>query len=136
MTGARLNTPCMTVARLVLAAVALGAPLHGFATQSPQARDEIDALISGLGRSGCEFERNGEWYRAAKAEAHLRKKYDYLRKRGLADTAEWFIERAASRSSVSGKPYRVRCPGRPVEPSAAWFERMLRQWRAKPPSTR
>lgn len=92
---------------------------------SAQAQREIDALIAGLGASGCRFERNGSWYDAATAEAHLRKKYEYLRKRDMADTAELFIERAASRSSMSGQAYRVRCgKDAPVE-SATWFERKL-----------
>ena len=91
-----------------------------------RAQREIAALIDGLGASGCRFERNGSWYDAKTAKAHLQKKYDYLRKRGMADTAELFIERAASESSMSGKPYHVRCPGAAAEPSRLWFERKLR----------
>lgn len=104
-------------------------PIRASAAPSAQAQREIDALIAGLGASGCRFERNGRWYDAATAKAHLRKKYDYLRKREMADTAELFIERAASRSSMSGEAYRVRC-GRdaPVE-SATWFERKLAEIR-------
>ena len=40
---------------------------------------------------------------------HLQRKYDYLLKKSLVDTSEQFIQRAASKSSVSGKPYRVKC---------------------------
>lgn len=98
------------------------------AQPAPQA--EIANLIAGLGSSGCAFERNGSWYDAARAQAHLQKKYDYLRKRGLADTTEHFIERAASSSSLSGKPYHVRCPGQPAQPSADWFRQKLRTLRA------
>lgn len=110
-------------------AIAL-APMPASAAPSAQAQREIDALIAGLGGSGCRFERNGDWHDAAAAKAHLRKKYEYLRKREMADTAELFIERAASRSSISGKAYRVRC-GRdaPVE-SATWFKRKLAEIRA------
>lgn len=89
------------------------------------ARREITALIVALGASGCEFQRNGTWYDAATARAHLQRKYEHLRKRDLAPTAELFIERAASRSSMSGKPYRVRCPGRAEQPSADWFLQRL-----------
>lgn len=95
------------------------------------ARREITALIAALGASGCEFQRNGRWYDAATARAHLQRKYEYLRKRDLAPTAELFIERAASRSSMSGKPYRVRCPGRAEQPSADWFLQRLRAVRAR-----
>ncbi len=97
-----------------------------------KARHEIDALIADLGNSGCAFERNGSWYDAKAARAHLQKKYDYLRKRDLADTAELFIERGASKSSISGKPYRVRCPGKTAEPSERWFRQRLQTLRAEP----
>ena len=43
----------------------------------------------------------------------------------LADTAEQFIERAASKSSISGRAYQVRCPGQPAQPAATWFKAKL-----------
>lgn len=116
MTASLLRTICATA--LLAAGVAAAAP-------TPQTQREIDWLIAGLGASGCRFERNGSWYDAKKAQAHLQQKYDYLRKRGMADTAELFIERAATESSMSGKPYHVQCAGRAVEPSAQWFKRRL-----------
>ena len=117
---------------LLVATMLLAAALPAGAAPSPQAQREIDALIAGLGASGCAFERNGHWYDAKTAKAHLQKKYDYLRKRDMADTAELFIERAASESSMSGKPYRVRCPGKSAEPSAQWFRQRLQALRAPP----
>lgn len=102
------------------------------AAPTAKAQREIDTLISGLGNSGCEFERNGSWHDAKAARAHLQKKYDYLRKRNMADTAELFIERAASKSSMSGKAYRVRCPGKTAEPSERWFRQRLQTLRAAP----
>ena len=102
------------------------------AAPTAEAQREIDGLIAALGGSGCEFERNGSWHDAKTARAHLQKKYDYLRKRGMADTAELFIERGASKSSMSGKPYRVRCPGKAVDAAAHWFEQRLRTLRAAP----
>lgn len=92
---------------------------------------EIAGLIAALGASGCEFQRNGSWHDAAAARAHLQRKYDYLRKRDLAPTAELFIERAATRSSMSGKAYRVRCPGRAEQPAADWFLQRLRASRTR-----
>lgn len=104
------------------------------AAPSPAARREIAGLIQALGDSRCEFNRNGRWYDATQARAHLQRKYDYLLKKNLVDTAEQFIDRAASRSSISGKAYRVRCPGRPEQDSAAWFHAWLQGLRgsAKP----
>lgn len=114
------------LAALVLAlsaAAALAAP-------PADARREIDGLIAALGRSGCQFQRNGRWYPASDAQAHLRRKYDWLRKRDLVDSAEQFIARAGTQSSVSGRAYRVRCAGRAAEPSAAWLRARLAALRA------
>ena len=96
---------------------------------------EVSAVIDALGASQCRFERNGSWHDAAAAQAHLRKKYDYLRKRGLAPTTETFIKRGASTSSRSGKPYRVRCGATPAMASATWLRaRLAVVRRAAPPS--
>ena len=94
------------------------------ATPAPAQR-EIDGLLQGLEQSGCRFQRNGRWYGGGDARRHLQRKYDYLLKRNLADTAEQFIERAASKSSISGRAYQVRCPGQPVQPAATWFRTKL-----------
>jgi len=113
----------------VLAGALLASALAGpTAAADPQA--EIDALIAALAGSGCEFQRNGSWHGAARAKAHLQRKYDWLRRRGLADTPELFIERAASRSSTSGRAYRVRCPGQPETSSAEWFDARLKRLRS------
>ena len=61
-------------------------------------------------------------YDSAKAADHLRGKYDYLLKKGWVLTSEDFIARAASESSMSHKPYQVRCAGKEAEPSAAWLK--------------
>lgn len=117
----------------ILVVLALGASaIIASAAPTAKAQREIDGLIAALGNSGCEFERNGTWHDAKTARAHLQKKYDYLRKRGMADTAESFIERGASKSSMSGKPYRVRCPDKAVDTAAHWFEQRLRTLRAEP----
>ena len=105
--------------------------LSGLAAQ-PAAQAEITGLIDALDSSGCRFERNGKWYDATEARVHLQRKYDWLRKRDLAATPEQFISRAASNSSVSGRPYHVQCPGAPAQPSADWFKRQLEQLRASP----
>jgi hypothetical protein len=91
------------------------------AAPSEAARREIGALIGALDGSSCRFQRNGSWHDAAEARAHLQRKYDYLLKKDKVDTAEQFIERAASQSSISGKAYRIACPGQPEQTAAAWF---------------
>src|SRR4051812_30662737 len=76
---------------------------------SPAARQEIAYLIGYLKSSGCHFNRNGNWYSASEAADPLNQKYQYLLKKGLVSSAKDFISRAASESSMSGKPYQVKC---------------------------
>jgi len=97
---------------------------------SPAAKGEIDYLLAQLERSGCEFNRNGTWYDGAKARAHLDEKYQYLLKKRMVSSAEDFIARAASDSSVSGKAYQVRCAGAAPVPSAVWLKSELARYRA------
>jgi Family of unknown function (DUF5329) len=63
------------------------------------ATKEISHLFECLNFSTCEFNRNGSWYKADKAAAHLNRKYEYLLRRNLVSSAEDFIERAATESS-------------------------------------
>jgi hypothetical protein len=104
------------------------ASVPAFAAPSPAAKKEIGQLMDALSRSGCQFQRNGSWYGAAEARAHLQRKYDYLLKKDRVDTAEQFIQRAASESSVSGRAYRVKCQGSEQDASA-WFGGQLQKLR-------
>ncbi|MCX2895631.1 YfeK family protein [Stenotrophomonas lactitubi] len=104
-----------------------------FAAPGAQVQREIAQLISSLDGSQCQFQRNGSWYGPADARSHLQRKYDYLLKKDMVDTAEQFIERAASQSSMSGKAYRIRCPGQPEQTSAAWFGARLQALRQRTP---
>ncbi|RZJ08199.1 MAG: hypothetical protein EOP39_14445 [Rubrivivax sp.] len=109
---------------LCLFSLATAAPLP------PPARAEVDALLSRLASSNCEFNRNGSWYSAAEAKTHLLRKLDALEGKDLVKTAEQFIERGASSSSVSGKPYWVRCAGKAPVESSRWLKAELLQVRA------
>lgn len=119
----------MPLLRVSLVLALLATP--AFAAPPPQAVTEIEHLITALGRSGCDFQRNGSWYPSRKAEEHLRRKYEWLRDRDKVATAEQFIQGAGTRSSVSGLAYHVRCPGRPVVESADWLRDRLREMRSR-----
>ncbi|MFY2762897.1 DUF5329 family protein [Arenimonas sp. MALMAid1274] len=82
---------------------------------------EVTALIAGLASSGCEFNRNGRWYDGPRAAGHLRRKYEHVRKRTPLPDTETFIDLAATRSSLSGQPYRVRCGKSAPMESRPWF---------------
>lgn len=107
-----------------LAASAGAAPLPA------PARAEVDALLTRLQSSGCEFNRNGSWYAGAEARAHLLKKLAALEGKDLVQTAEQFIARGASTSSMSGKPYFVRCAGKAPVESGQWLTAELQAVRA------
>jgi hypothetical protein len=112
----------------VLAALTVITPAV-LAQAAAPAVQEIHFLLDAVGQSKCQFNRNGSWYEADEARAHLQKKFDYLDKRKQAPTAEAFIERGASTSSVSGKAYQMRCPGMAPVTSAAWLTEQLARYR-------
>jgi Family of unknown function (DUF5329) len=125
----------MLRALVLLTAAWLASP--GYAAEPPAtAQAEIEHLLRYLEQSGCEFFRNGRWHRATDARGHLDRKYRYLVERGLVSSAEDFIARAGSESSVSGRPYQVRCGTAAPVPSARWLTDELRRHRSGPPGPR
>jgi hypothetical protein len=87
---------------------------------------EIDHLLQFIERSDCIFIRNGKEKNAADALAHIQKKYDYSK--GRVKTTEDFIKYAATKSSMSDKPYKVRCSGREIR-TADWLYKELQRLR-------
>ncbi len=90
---------------------------------------EINYLLGLIEQSGCEFFRNGTWYDAPQAQAHLRGKFDVLSASDQIKTAEDFIEKAASNSSMSGRPYQIRCDGAAAMSTNQWFSAALTRFR-------
>ncbi|MBC8058575.1 MAG: DUF5329 family protein [Rhizobiales bacterium] len=81
----------------------------GAAAASPHAheRSRIDKLISFVeSQKGMKFIRNGTEYECVDAAKFLRGKLESMGKE--VTTAREFIERIASKSSMSGKPYHVK----------------------------
>ncbi|HWP12256.1 MAG TPA: DUF5329 domain-containing protein [Ramlibacter sp.] len=93
-------------------------------------QNEVNFLLGYVAGSGCEFYRNGSWYGPQKAHSHLRDKYRYLTENNMVSTTEQFIERAASVSSFSGKPYQIRCAGSAAVSSQQWLREKLLELRA------
>lgn len=92
---------------------------------------EIRHLLEYLVNSDCKFYRNGEWYNAYEARQHINYKYKYLIEKGLINSTEQFILRAASGSSMSGKPYMVKCGDSEPIKSSVWFNSELTNFRKK-----
>ena len=91
-------------------------------------RDEIAHLIDFVRHSSCTFIRNGTEYNGGEAADHVQAKYDYYKDE--IKTVEDFIERAASKSVLSGKPYEVRC-GDKTMPAADWIRAEDSTYRAQ-----
>jgi hypothetical protein len=85
-------------------------------------RQEINHLLQYIESSGCIFIRNGKESTPVEARAHIQKKYDYFRNR--VKNTEDFIKYAATKSTISGKPYKVRCNGRETR-NADWLHTEL-----------
>jgi len=95
---------------------------------SPQSKVEIDYLFSYLKNSGCQFNRNGKWYGADEAVSHLGTKYKYLLEKNMLSTTDDFIDKAATSSSTSGKPYFVKCGNEEPMQSSVWFKAVLSKY--------
>lgn len=118
-----------------LAAVFALLALHaGVANAAPDARaqQEIAALLAFVGQSHCSFIRNGKSYGADQAQSHLADKFHYLLRMDKVSTAEDFIDRAGTQSSLSGEPYLVVCDGK-QQTSAAWLRDELQRLRQSEP---
>lgn len=92
------------------------------------AEEEINFLIGSVESSACVFVRNGEEHAADDAADHLRLKY--RRGKRYATSAEKFIDRLASESSWSGKPYFINCPDSGDHRSKDWLTERLEDYRS------
>jgi len=121
-----MNGPLSAVLCLVLG-LALAPDVRAAAPAIAQT--EINYLLGFIENSGCEFFRNGSWYDGKKAAAHLRDKYQILATGDRIQTAEDFIEEAATKSSLSGQPYQVRCSGDKAVTTNQWLRDLLARYR-------
>jgi len=130
--GMTRNRPIMSGRLSALLCLVLGLTLAPVACAAPSriAQAEINYLLGFIEGSACEFSRNGSWYGAKKAAAHLRDKYEFLATGDRIQTAEDFIEEVATRSSLSGQPYQVRCGSEQAVASNQWLRDALEAYRA------
>lgn len=117
----------------LLVALLLALPLVVSAQPVPplpaRTQAEIDHLFDYISKSACKFNRNGSWHDMVVARSHVNAKYEYLVGRGMIDSTEAFIDKAASQSSFSGNDYLVQCPGSQAIPSANWLKTELNRFR-------
>ena len=94
--------------------------------------EEIAHLMRTIDESDCVFTRNGKEHTGVDALEHIGTKYDYVKRR--VKKAEDFIEYAATKSSMTGRPYLVRC-GEEEMPTAEWLKAELAEYRKSPGET-
>jgi len=99
-------------------------PLQNFI--SADENDKIEYLLSFIAGSDCIFIRNGEDHSAKEAGKHLEMKYNHVKKR--IKTAEDFINKIATKSSLTRRLYKVRCAG-VLLPTRLWLEDALAHYR-------
>jgi hypothetical protein len=117
---------------LVFFGALLGALLFSAAFAAdppPVVQSEVAHLFDYVENSGCQFYRNGSWHDAHQARSHLELKYRYLCKKGQVSCTEDVIEHAASVSSISGKPYQIKCGDAGPVPSRDWLNTELKRFR-------
>jgi hypothetical protein len=100
-------------------------------TRSTEIEAEIEFLLDHVRSSQLVFIRNGKDYDAQEAYEHMIAKYRHFERK--VHSAEAFIEYSATRSLISGRPYRVRLSdGTEMEAGVYLLER-LAQFRASRP---
>ena len=119
----------LPVARLPLLALAAAFSVH--AAPAPKVAQDVDHLLGYIARSGCSFYRNGTWADATIAEAHVRTKFDYLARQDEIASVTDFIEKAASKSSITGMAYQVKCPGASPVLARDWLGEELARYQAR-----
>lgn len=98
---------------------------------TPAAQAEIAHLLDYLDASGCQFLRGGTWHDAHASRAHVETKYRFVQDRNLVGSAEEFIDKAVTASSVTGVAYQVRCGSAAPVASATWLKAELDRLRAQ-----
>ncbi len=98
-------------------------------------RTEVVALLAAVENGGCSFMRNGSWHSAAEARKLLEYKFTVaMRDPASMTSAEHFIAKMGSHSSLSGKPYLVRCGDTQAVESGPWLMGKLATIRAARPA--
>ena len=90
---------------------------------------EVHHLLAFVKNSNCIINRNGTDYPADKGLSHIEKKYDYFR--DDIENTEDFIELSATKSTMSGDYYMVRCPEKETIKTKDWLLTELKKYRLK-----
>lgn len=95
--------------------------------ENPAVKTEIDYLLTYIGSSNCIYIRNNTEHSSTDAVKHISRKYKHFSDE--IKTAEDFIELSASRSSLTGKDYWVRCGNSEAIKAEQWLLSELKEFR-------
>lgn len=119
--------------RSLLAAAVSMLAMTTQAAPPPHEQGRIERLIHFVeSQKDMKFIRNGSEYSCADAAKFLRGKLESMG--GEVTTAREFIERIASKSSMSGQPYHVRFADGRLMPAAQFLAEELKRMDAVRPS--
>ena len=90
-------------------------------------KKEINHLLQYVKITECTYIRNGDAYKGPKAVSHIQRKYDYFE--DDIHSAEDFIRLSATKSTMSGKKYHIKCPNQPQVESGRWLLDELARYR-------
>ena len=90
-------------------------------------REEIDHLLDFVANTSCKYDRNGTIHDGPEARDHINMKYEYHKKK--VRTTEEFIKYSATKSMMSGKKYKIRCPGSEAVFASDWLLDELKTFR-------
>lgn len=112
--------------KILCAAVALCLTLPAYAKLNAHEEARINAMLSALAQQhDLTFVRNGDDHTSEEAVSHLQLKLSNTRNR--INTAEQFIDKVASSSSMTGKPYIVKIPGKSDENAQTYLHSLIEQ---------
>lgn len=87
----------------------------------------INYLLEDVAKSNATFIRNGQSHTPVEAAAHIKAKYEHFK--GEIKTPEDFIRLSASKSLLSGEPYRIRTSDGKEMLLDAWLTEELKKHR-------
>lgn len=102
-----------------------------------QEERKINFLLDQIARVDGVFVRNGTEHTPEQAVEHLRQKMDRAMNSWFAPkkdawTAELFIQKLASQSSITGKPYQIKFSNGQSVSSGVWLLKKLREFPQSP----
>jgi len=103
------------------------------ATVIADTQQEINHLLEFVANTTCQYERNGDVYDGTRAEKHIKRKYEYFKDK--INSAEDFIKYSATKSTMSGKQYKIHCENIATQNSSDWLLDELKKYRDDQPGS-